>query len=107
MPGFGKGDDTQSLLLRDFHGLIGKERLLCKPPNVFVHLLRISSVGIPREVRDGNYAEFADFLQCVHLGFAEEIGAIADVVGARRITAWVAGVMLLARLGAIATADIL
>jgi hypothetical protein len=43
----------------------------------------------------------------VHLGFAEEIGAVADVVGARRITAWVAGAMLLARLGAIATADIL
>ena len=64
----------------------------------------ISSVGILREVRDGNHAEFADFLQRVHLGIAEKIGAVADVIGARRITAFVAGGVLVASLGAIAAA---
>ena len=40
VPGFGERYDSQGLFLRDFHGLVGNERLLGKAANVFVHLVR-------------------------------------------------------------------
>jgi len=68
-----------------------------------INSLAISAVGVLREVRHRDHAELADFLEGVHLGIAKEIGAVPDVISARRITAFVAGGMLLPNLSAIAT----
>ena len=76
-----------------------------EPPNVFVASFAISGVGKLRKVRYGNDAKLADFLEGVHLGIAEKIGAIPDVIGARRIAVFVAGGMLFANLGGIAAAN--
>jgi hypothetical protein len=56
-----------------------------------------------RKVRDGDHPELADFLQGVHLGIAEEIRAITDVIRAWGSTPFVAGRMLAPSFGAIAT----
>jgi hypothetical protein len=104
VPGFRKRYDAQGLFLRDFHGLVGNERLLGEPPNVFVASFAISAVGKLREVCYRNYAKPADFLERVHLGIAEKVAAITDVIRARKVAAFVAGGMLFANLGAIAAA---
>ena len=68
------------------------------------NLFAIPAVGMFREVRHGDHAELADFLQGVHLGIAEEIRAITDVIRAWGSTPFVAGGMLVPSFGAIATA---
>ena len=104
VPGFRKRDNAQRLLLRDFKGVVSDQRLACERANVLLHSFAIPVVGVLRQVRHRDDAELADFCQGVHLGIAEEIGAIPDVIGARRIAAFVAGRMLLAGFGAIAAA---
>jgi hypothetical protein len=104
VPGFRQRYDAQGLFPRDFDGLVGDERLLGEPPKVFVGPFAISAVGKLRKVRYGNDPKLADFLQGVDLGIAEEIGAITDVIGARRITAFVVGGVLFANFGASAVA---
>jgi len=94
--------NSQGLFLRDFNGLVADERVTGKPPNIFVHPFSISAVGILREVRHRNHAELADFLDGVHLGIAEEIGPVPDVISAGRIAALLAAGMLRPNFGAIA-----
>jgi hypothetical protein len=58
-------------------------------PNITLHVLAISEIRILREVRRRNHTELADFFEGVDLGIAQKIGAVADVMSARRITACV------------------
>ena len=95
---------SQGLLLRDFKGLLAQQGLPRKIADVLLHPLAISGVGKLREVRRGNHAEFADFLEGMHLGIAEEIRPVTDVILAPRVAAFLAGGMLLPSVGAIATA---
>src|SRR4029077_14868519 len=105
VPGLGERYNSQGLLLRDFNRLVGNERLSGKPSNVFIHLFAMSAVGILRQVRHGNHAELANFLEGVHLGIAEEIDAATGVILARGIAAFVVGGMLFANLVVFATAS--
>jgi hypothetical protein len=104
VPSFRKDHNSQGLLLRDFNGLVGEERLPPKSANVLFHPFAIPAVGMLCEVCHGDHPELADFLQGVHLGIAEEIRAITDVIRAWGSTPYVAGGMLFPSFGAVVTA---
>jgi len=67
-------------------------------PDVGLHSLTIPTVAVLRKVRRCNYPELADFRKGTHLGIAKEIGSVAQIVGTRGFTPFVAGGMLLAGL---------
>ena len=95
---------AQSLLLRDFEGLVAEQRLSCEATNVLFHSLGVTTIGVLRQITHGDYAKLADFLQGKHFGIAEKISAITDVIRARRFLPFFRAEDPLPSLGAIGPA---